>query len=1049
MNRRTGSRGGTATLALLLLGLAGPTPGRGQDGVDASPPVAVWREGFETDRASWRQEEADLRVRLLEHDRSDRAPLEGRRSEHFRFVAEGPGSAIYYSLPLPRVPLSEDLEVNLSVRSNQAGLQIAARVVLPEDVDLDTGQKSFVLVVGNTSSDPDRWDLLTIKGIPAAVEEQARILRIQTGRKVSTQGAYLDRLVMNLYGGTGEADIYLDDLSIRPVPDAVIAAQIGGGDGGGGEMAAQPTAVADGPPPVPGVSGVDAPSGPTPPANADAETTGVRLEPGGRLTRDGRPWVPTILDAPGAELEVALPYGFDAVMVDADTPRDLLGPLAARGVALVPRLGLESDDADPADAMRRMIAFPLPGSVAFWHLGHGLGASNDLDARKEQLQRVRDLRAGIRDQRPSDWPKLTTATVNGDLPRYAQAGQGLDLLGVEVPMWGSAGDPVETFAYLWQRRQLVALTGLQTPFWAWVPASAPVAVTKAIWGTDLPPSWGVPRVQPEQARLNVYQVLMAGFRGVGFRADADLTRPAGRALLYELGLLNAEIDLVEPILARGDETVSVVPVYRAAPPQRIDYNPYPTAGGTNQTQSKPFPEMPPHESVRAAVIGTKGGKGKLILVADLAAGAQWQPPQMALNDLKMIIPGAADNAQPYLLSFGGVEVLERKRQPGGVGFTIPEFDTSAMVLLTTDAAEAAQLKAAIEAVRPRAIDMAIKQARMRLETVTDLNGRLARDGHAVDQSSDLIALAGRTLQSALDAQARGDFDLAWLEARRTTRPLRVLMRQHFDDANKAMVAAVSGSRARLAASAAAPGLIVPPTASAALMSFDTLPQHYVWCDWARGGGFGTSLLEGGSFDDATPTDLADAGWTDAGRRDTRILGTVKLVPPEGAPADSPARLLQLDVPDNRAASFLDHPAAAVQTPPIPVKGRQLVRIRVRAKMVQRTATGAGGLIVRDSLGGEQLQFRSSDALPQWTEIVLFRRVPEDGEMTVTLGLAGFGSAQFDDLTVEPLEDLRGLGTGTAGIGTAPATPAAATPTAAAPPPANRRASANRRGRLIR
>jgi hypothetical protein len=490
----------------------------------------------------------------------------------------------------------------------------------------------------------------------------------------------------------------------------------------------------------------------------------------------------------------------------------------------------------------------------------------------------------------------------------------------------------------------------------------------------------------------------------------------------------------------------VIPVYRSAPPRFIVYNANPTMGGTNQTQSKPFPEMPPHESIRAAVIGTKGGKGKLILVADLAAGAQWQPPQMALNDLRMIVPGAADNAQPYLLSFGGVEVLERKRQPGGVGFTLPEFDTSAMILLTTDTAEAAQMRAALEAVRPRAVDLAIKQARMRLESVTDLNGRLANDGHVVSESNELIALAGRTLQSAMDAQARGDFSLAWLEARRTTRPLRVLMRQHFDDANKAMVAAVAGSRVRLATSAAAPGLIVPPTASAALMAFDTLPQHYVWCDWARTGGFGPSLLEGGTFDDATPADLADAGWTDAGRRDSRLTGTVKLVPPEGAGADSPARMLQLDVPVDRAASFLDHPAAAVRTPPIPVKGRQLVRIRVRARMVKKTAAGAGGLIVRDSLGGEQLQFRTTDALPRWTEIVLFRRVPEDGEMTVTLGLAGFGSAQFDDLTVEPLEELRGGPAGTADA-RQPVPPTANRPAPA--PPANRRASADTMQRVIR
>jgi hypothetical protein len=166
-----------------------------------------------------------------------------------------------------------------------------------------------------------------------------------------------------------------------------------------------------------------------------------------------------------------------------------------------------------------------------------------------------------------------------------------------------------------------------------------------------------------------------------------------------------------------------------------------------------------------------------------------------------------------------------------------------------------------------------------------------------------------------------------------------------------------------------------------------------------------------------------------------------------APADPDAR--------DHMAAFLDHPAAAVQSPPVAVKGRQLVRIRVLVKMppkrprgangkyVRELPLGAGGLIVRDSLGGETLQYRTTAALPDWSEVTLLRRVPTDGELTVTLGLAGFGTAYFDDLRIEPLETLRGE---LAGPRTAPAPPAASLPAA---PRANRRASASRPGNLLR
>ena len=38
-----------------------------------------------------------------------------------------------------------------------------------------------------------------------------------------------------------------------------------------------------------------------------------------------------------------------------------------------------------------------------------------------------------------------------------------------------------------------------------------------------------------------------------------------------------------------------------------------------------------------------------------------------------------------------------------------------------------------------------------------------------------------------------------------------------------------------------------------------------------------------------------------------------------------------------------------------------------------------------------------------TRVVLYRRAPSDGDLTVTLGLAGYDSVFFDDLRVERVE----------------------------------------------
>ncbi len=94
----------------------------------------------------------------------------------------------------------------------------------------------------------------------------------------------------------------------------------------------------------------------------------------------------------------------------------------------------------------------------------------------------------------------------------------------------------------------------------------------------------------------------------------------------------------------------------------------------------------------------------------------------------------------------------------------------------------------------------------------------------------------------------------------------------------------------------------------------------------------------------------------------------------------------------------------MRTPPIPVETNNLIRISVLARRVWPSSPGVGGLIVRDSIGGEAFQFRTSGPLAEYHRILLFRKAPADGTFTVTLGLAGYGEAYFDNLRVEVIEN---------------------------------------------
>ena len=95
---------------------------------------------------------------------------------------------------------------------------------------------------------------------------------------------------------------------------------------------------------------------------------------------------------------------------------------------------------------------------------------------------------------------------------------------------------------------------------------------------------------------------------------------------------------------------------------------------------------------------------------------------------------------------------------------------------------------------------------------------------------------------------------------------------------------------------------------------------------------------------------------------------------------SPEKPEELD----QMAGFLDFPAAAIRSPSIRVEANNLIRISVLVRRPLAQPGGLGGIIVRDSIGGEQFQYRSSNPIPTFSRVVLFRKAPADGTFNVTL-----------------------------------------------------------------
>lgn len=1002
----------------------------------------VLQDSFETAQPVWQREYTDGAINLQVQDRSERAAHGGRLSEHFQFETTS-GNQFFVSYATPRVPVSDDLSVSVFVRANRPGVRIYGRIVLPADVDPETKAPSFVMVPGTIFDAPDRWQKLELVHMLPSMERLARVLRASSRRPVSLEGAYLERVVVNLLDSPGQSEVFLDDLEISPVPEEVLAAwsksQSSGDSKAGGR------------------SGSLAAKGPSPAQGR------IRLERNLLEKRGDRhrffPWFPTVIDAPGANPIELRRAGFDVLGANDEMDPKQLKALADGGVLLMKRLTGATTSEGPRRLLDQMTAYPLRRSVAFWHLGDRLGRQREIKTREEELARFRESLTAIRGLDDDD-SHLVTANVEGELPLFARAPSGLDIVGFQPRMWACAQSFLETYEYLHQRRLLTVRSNLGGLFWAWIQASTPPEVVRNIWGSNTPPSWGVPPVQPEQLRLMTYLALSEGYRGLGFLGDADLTRAdgPGRALLIEMSFLNLEIDICEQILAEND---TKIPMYNVFDPDPL---PIP-ANAIQQSSKKPIklPELTPRGELRGAAIAMRDRKGSLLLVGDYASGTQFQPGQLAADKI-VITPILPAGSQAFEITPGEVRVLSPERVPGGRQFSLEEFDTTSLILCTGDLGLYERARSIVDGLRHIAVPLAIEQALIMHKAVTETHGRLTADGHQFRSKIDLRArrLAGiespppdvgdlltksmEDIKSAREANDRQDYSVAWSEAQRAKRTLRVVMSGYWGEAWAAFTRAVESinpdgpqtedeapkrveatPKVKLDAPLLLNLISCPPC-----ISFYTLPEHYIWVDWIKGRPgyrFGRNRIPSGDFED--PDAITADGWVDVSYQMEGIVAKITTVSRKEANGSelgknrpnrdqlapdnaNSKRVVKLQVLpekqeelDTILPKFFDFPVAAIRSPPIPVEANNLIRISVLVKRPYQSSNGLGGIIVRDSIGGEQFQYRISSPLSSFSRVVLFRKAPADGTFTVTLGLAGYAEAYFDDLRVEVIEEYTG------------------------------------------
>jgi hypothetical protein len=564
-----------------------------------------------------------------------------------------------------------------------------------------------------------------------------------------------------------------------------------------------------------------------------------------------------------------------------------------------------------------------------------------------------------------------------------------------------------------------------------------------------------------------------------------------------MGFLNAEIDLFEAILAGNTRRIVGYPVLDPDPLDR------PVIPNVNQKRMPLIKEAGGKPGLHAAAIPLPGAKGALLLVASLDGNAQWQPGPLAYHDL-VITPRLPQSVQFLEVSPGEARFLEQKvddRIPGGTRVTIPDFGVTSMILCTTDMALCQRVQRDVDTIRPLATQWAIRQADLQYALAREGHERLKIDGHILNNEDELkkrrergiegkptdaedqLTEAETLIKSARAAYELQDYSTAWKEARTATRYLRNVMLGYWNQAmsefSKAVDESLYGKTPKYRPGEIRPYPHPPVLVTAAscppAVSFYTLPQLHIWKDWVKGipgYRFGPNRIASGSFDDSKK--ILSAGWTDVSHQYEGVVKKITVPRREPTPKSKIGQRqtakqskkteikyeeeqiaendhvlkLSVEAADRKKVDeldpYLDEPAAAVLSPGFRVAANNLIRISVLVRKPTETPGGKGGVIIRDSIGGEQFQFRSGGTFAGYSRVVLYRKAPADAILRVLLGLAGYGEVYFDDLRVQVVEEDipyrpvdPGLAQGERPNGGSPRMPDPRTPAAAALPSTTR------------
>ena len=192
---------GLTALAFLLVAAAS------RDFLAAQTTGQFHTNGFAGKQVAWVRGDDTVRAEEKAHAISEDQARSGTTSEHIQVVTQAgtrEQTYAYYVYACPPAPINDDFLAEVYVKADRKGVSLLARVVFPRERDAKRPDEPLsILVEGGTTRFARKWEQLEIRKPTDALKAAVQKLRLQLGRDIDASGAYVDRLVLDVFAGGG------------------------------------------------------------------------------------------------------------------------------------------------------------------------------------------------------------------------------------------------------------------------------------------------------------------------------------------------------------------------------------------------------------------------------------------------------------------------------------------------------------------------------------------------------------------------------------------------------------------------------------------------------------------------------------------------------------------------------------------------------------------------------------------------------------------------------------------------------------------------------